>query len=96
MSTEVQPIDIADSVELLDLAEEVRRTGVGRLLMRGGQELALLVPIAPRDEEPSPRPARDEEDALLNIIGIGASTEPTDIARDELEYLAEAYSPSRG
>ncbi len=52
--------------------------------------------IAPRDEEPSPRPARDEEDALLNIIGIGASTEPTDIARDELEYLAEAYAPSRG
>lgn len=96
MSAEPQPIDVTDSSELLDLAEEVRRSGVGRLLKRGDQELALLTPVAPR---PTPSPPRRrpasalEQDAILNIVGIGASSEPTDIARHEREYLAEAYTP---
>ena len=88
MSAEVQPTDVTDSAELLDLAE-VRRSGVGRLLKRGEQELALLTPVAPQ------QPAGDQHDALLNIIGIGESAEPTDVARDEQEYLAEAYAPAR-
>ena len=96
MSTELQPIDITDSTELLALAEEVRRSGVARLLKRGEQDLALLTPLTPRQPARSPRRATIEErDALLNIIGIGASAEPTDIARDEQEYLAEAYAPAR-
>jgi hypothetical protein len=37
---------------------------------------------------------RAQRDALLNIVGIGESVEPTDIARDEREYLAKAYSPT--
>jgi hypothetical protein len=96
MSTEVQPIDVSDSAELLDLAEEVRRSGVGRLLKRGEQDLALLTPVAPRQEtRPRRQPAGERRDALLNIIGIGESAEPTDIAQHELEYLAEAYAPAR-
>jgi hypothetical protein len=94
MSTETRSLDVTDSVELLDLAEEVRRSGVGRLLVRGEQELALIVPIARGGESPSRQPGRDEGDAPLKIIGIGASAKPTDIARDELEYLAEAYASS--
>lgn len=95
MSTEMQPIDVTDSAELLDLAEEVRRSGVGRLLKRGEQDLALLTPVVPRQPARSRRqPTSEEGDALLNIIGIGASTEPTDIAQHELEYLAEAYAPA--
>ena len=94
MSTHVQPIDITDSAELLDLAEEVRRSGVGRLLKRGEQDLALLTPVTPRRPVRSRRPADGERDALLNIVGIGASAEPTDIARHESEYLAEAYTPA--
>lgn len=96
MSTEVQPIDITDSTELLALVEEVRRSGVGRLLKRGEQELALLTPVtARRKGQPHRQPAGDERDTLLDIIGIGASSEPTDIAQREGEYLAEAYSPAR-
>ena len=97
MSAEPQPIDVTGSRELLDLAEEVQRSGVGRLLMRGEQELALLTPVGPR---PSPggrshrqQSAGAERDAILNIVGIGASAEPTDVARHEREYLAEAYAP---
>ena len=96
MSAEAQPIDITDSSELLDLAEEVRRSGVTRLLKRGDQELALLTPVAPRwDVQPRRQPVSDKRDALLNIIGIGESAEPTDIAQHEAEYLAEAYTPIR-
>ncbi len=32
----------------------------------------------------------NEADSILNIIGIGASDEPTDIAKHKREYLAEA------
>jgi hypothetical protein len=95
MSVEVQPIDITDSSELLHLAEEVQRSGITRLLKRGEQALALLTPVAPRREVQPRQPAADKRDALLNIIGIGESAEPTNIAQHEGEYLAEAYTPTR-
>jgi hypothetical protein len=96
MRTEGRPIDITESSELLDLAEEVRRSRVSRLLKCGKQEIALLTPVAPCREVQSRRqPAHDKRDALLNIIGIGESAEPTNIAQREGEYLAEAYTPIR-
>jgi len=96
MSTEVKPIDVTESSELLNLAEDVRRSGVSRLLKRGEQELALLTPVTPRRKAQSRRQAAgDKRDAILNIIGIGESVEPTDIAQHEGEYLAEAYIPAR-
>ena len=94
VNPDVLPIDVTESGELLDLAEEVRRSGVGRLLVRGDEELALLTLVSSdRDARPR-RPADEQCDALLNIIGIGESAEPTDIAHDEQEYLAEAYAPT--
>ena len=95
MSAEVQPIDITDSSEMLHLAEEVQRSGVTRLLKRGEQALALLTPVVPRREAQPRQPADDKRDALLNIIGVGESAEPTDIAQHEGEYVAEAYTPPR-
>jgi hypothetical protein len=95
MSTKRQPIDVADSAELLDLAEEVRPSGVGQFLKRGDQELALLMPVAPRRTARSRRPTENKRDALLTIIGIGEPDEPTDIGRHELEYLADAYVSAR-
>ena len=44
VNPDVLPIDVTESGELLDLAEEVRRSGVGRLLVRVYEELALLTP----------------------------------------------------
>ena len=38
-------IDVTDSPELLHLAEEVSQTREPRMLRRGNQELALLLPI---------------------------------------------------
>ena len=96
MNTEVQSIDITNSSELLNLVEEVRRSGAAWLLKRGEQDLALLTPVASSQEgEPRRPPAGDARDTLLNIIGIGESAEPTAIAQHEGEYLAEAYTPAR-
>lgn len=96
MSTALQTLDVTESSELLDLAEEVQRTGVGRLLIRGDEELAQITPVASRPSSHSPQPAEDDgHDTLLHIIGLGASAEPTDIARNKQEYLAEAYAPTR-
>lgn len=95
MSAEPQPIDISGSSELLTLAEEVRRSGIGRVLKRGAQELALVTPIVPPSQAAATTRRRSRQatpDAILNIIGIGASAEPTDVARDEQHYLAEAYT----
>lgn len=96
MNSNLQPADVNESGTLLDLAEEVRRSGVGRLIKRGDQVLAVLLPVTPPQQVRSRRPSRREaHDALLNIVGLGASAEPTDIARDEQEELAEAYVPAR-
>jgi len=92
METDVQPIDITDSPEVLRLAEEVRRSGVSRVLMRGGEEVAVLVPLMRSGTAAKRRrPSGEARDAILNIIGIGESAEPTDIARHEREYLADAH-----
>jgi hypothetical protein len=34
-------------------------------------------------------------DSLWNIVGIGRSDEPTDVATCKDEYLAEAYAPTK-
>lgn len=92
METETQSIDITDSPELLRLAEEVRRSGVSRVLMRGEEVLAVLAPLVRPDKAlRRRRSSREPRDAILNIIGIGESGELTDIARHEREYLADAH-----
>jgi hypothetical protein len=65
------------------------------VLKRGDEEIVFLAPIRLRSKKPKrPRSgaiAATESDSILNIIGIGESSEPTDIARYEREYLADAY-----
>ncbi len=87
MAAKLPGIDVSDSTDLLDLADEVRRSGVGRILKRGEQELAVLSPLRPprsaasRTRRRPARPARPAPDTILNIIGISESAEPTDVAR---------------
>jgi excisionase family DNA binding protein len=53
-------------------------------------------PKAPKAKRATPtlrgRPT-SADDPLWNIVGIGASAEPTDLAQHKLEYLADAYAP---
>ncbi len=91
MNTEFQPIDISTWPDLLRLAEEVRRSGTGRVLRCGEEDLALLMPAHRRTARPRRVRPPAARDPILDIIGIGASEEPSDIAAHKHEYLAEAF-----
>ncbi len=87
-------VDVANEPALLRIAEDVRETGKARVLRRGTEELAVVMPVSPR-----PRRLRRDRpfttnDPLWNVAGIGHSTGPTDIATNKLKYLAEASSPT--
>jgi hypothetical protein len=96
MNAELEATDISNLPELLRLAEEVVASRSPRLLRRGDQAMVIVssvesapgVPEGPR--RASPGSARD---AILNIIGIGESPEPTDVSQHKHRYLAEAYEP---
>ncbi len=44
-------IDVTDEPELLRLAEDVRSTGESRVLRRNGEDLAVVIPVAPSMDE---------------------------------------------
>jgi excisionase family DNA binding protein len=62
----------------------------------------LATPVEPRAARAERRASSQsqrftKDDALWNIVGIaGDSGEPTDIAKHELEYLADAYADTHG
>jgi hypothetical protein len=98
MHDEAAPMDVADSAELLRLAEEVQASGRPRLLKRGDQPLALLTPVQPtkaRRRRPRSKPL-DRSDPLFNIIGILHWEGPTDVSENKHSYLAEAYEAELG
>ena len=87
-----RPVDVKATPDILRLAREVARSGVPMLLKDDEEELAVLMPASTvQPHSAVPGAGDDEQDTLLNIIGIGESKAPTDIARHEAEYLAEAY-----
>jgi hypothetical protein len=61
-------IDITDSPELLRAAEEVRATHTARLLRRGDEDIALLVPI-PRKRRTKKAPSKADFDAFHAAAG---------------------------
>jgi hypothetical protein len=84
------PLDISTSKDLLQLAEEVESSGVGRVLQRGGQPVAVLQPLGKSVKRRRPPTFQPEDDPLLGIIGIGASAGPSNIAEMKDEYISEA------
>jgi hypothetical protein len=88
-------VDVTDTPDVLRLAQEVARSGIPVMLEHDGQELAVLMPASKSGRRSGRTGASaDEQDTLLNIIGIGESAEPTDVARRKHDYLAEAYEPT--
>lgn len=67
MPENVKPLDISSTPELLQIAAEVRRTNTPRLLKRGSEPLAKLVPIKPR--KPRTRTTADHEAFLASAGG---------------------------
>ena len=44
-------IDVTNAPELLRLAEDVRSTGESRVLRRNGEDLAVVMPVSPAQNE---------------------------------------------
>lgn len=89
---EMKSVEIGDVPELVALAEEVRRTNEPRILRRQDEDIAMLTPVAPKRAKRIPRGKPfTADDPLWNVVGIGSSAEPTNIARYKHEYIADAY-----
>jgi hypothetical protein len=99
MGGEIPPVEIGHLPDLLELAESVQASGESRLLKCGDREVALITPVE-RKAGSARRPRRrdrrtNENDPLWNIIGVadaaGSPNDPTDVAANKHEYLADAY-----
>jgi hypothetical protein len=90
MAKALQPLDVSDLPELLRLAEEVRMSGMPRLLKRGDQEVAILAPPEPATRRD--RRSTNPSDPLWQIIGIGdavgAPDDPTDVSENRYRVPA--------
>lgn len=92
---ELKNIDVSDVPELLRIAEEVKRSGEPCVLKRDSEELAVLSPVTRLGSVRRGR-RTSANDPLWNIVGIGRSEGPTDVARNKHKYLAEAYAAKHG
>jgi hypothetical protein len=92
MAKELESLDVTDSPELLQLAQEVAQTGVGRVLRTADGELAVLKPVpkSRRSSRGAGRPLT-RDDALFSLVGIGSSGAPSDASERKHDILAKAY-----
>ncbi|HUG13526.1 MAG TPA: hypothetical protein VMM78_00795 [Thermomicrobiales bacterium] len=85
---------IAPDSDLAQLLRECAESGESLLIDTGDRVYQVTVratmPRIPDTIDGSVKP-----DAVLGIIGIGASEEPTDISRHKRAYLAEAFDSTR-
>ncbi len=78
--------------QLQELAEEVRKTKQSRTVDIGPDVVAIIKPAGTK------RRGRSGTDykALSQVVGLGASRQPTNIAEEKGALLAEAFAPKHG
>jgi len=102
VAAELPEIDVANSPELLKLAERVHADGASLVLSSHGRPLAMVLPAGEtgrgRKAERRPTKRRTRNASLRGIIGmIPADREgPTDVAEHHDRYLADAYLDTHG
>jgi hypothetical protein len=69
MAEQVKSIDVGDSPEILRLVEEVRRGGEPRVLRKGGEELATIVPLSKTSSVQFKKPTEADVEAFRNAAG---------------------------
>jgi hypothetical protein len=98
MASDLPPIDITRTPELLRLVEEMERAGQARRLCRGRQTVAVLSPAGPRSQQRAPVSRRRRtgrlgpNDAFWNLVGIGHSG-LGDVSSNKYKHLADAHYP---
>ena len=90
MRDERVSLDISASPDLLRLIEEIEQTGVELVLVRGAEEVALVTALPAATPRLSRRRKQLQPERVLDIIGIGASDQESDIARFKDHYIADA------
>jgi len=76
---------------LQELAEEVRTTKRPRTVDTGPDVVAVIKPIRRTRRSHS----ATNYETLWQVVGMGASDQPTDIAQEKGALLAEAYEPKQ-
>lgn len=84
--------EIGTPSELLQLAEEVRATGVTTVLCRNGENLVELRPARAIKKSRQKSKVFDRKDPLWGIVGIVKDNGgPGDVSSNVDKYLADAY-----
>ena len=84
----LKPIDISNLPDLVRIAEEVRITGEPRVLRRGSEEVAVVMPIGPADEPSHASPSTDRGEAAEAAIW-------NDVGARGADNVWERYDPKR-
>lgn len=84
----LKKVEINRNTDIVALAEEVQRTNEGRVLQRGDEDVAVLMPV---QEDADAYKTFTQHDPLFSIIGMASSGEPHNISEDKYTYLADAY-----
>jgi hypothetical protein len=90
MGDEREPVEIGQWPALAELAREVSRRRLPRLLLQQGQAVAVLAPLEPTP--PASEGQADDASALpngwlLGLVGLGESEGPTDVSENKYRYL---------
>lgn len=99
MARKLEPFDTTGTPDVAELAEEVARTGVARVLSRDGEALAIVSPVSNKKRRrPEWRRAKPSSlnDWLGDLIGVGTSPGPGDVSANVHRYVAEAIHGKSG
>ncbi len=69
MAEQPKSIDISDVLDILRLAEEVRRVGEPRVLRRDGEDLAMVVPLPRAKTSRFKKPTEADLEAFRSAAG---------------------------
>lgn len=75
MAKELKPVDVATVPGLLSIVEEVRASGVARLIKRDGEDLAILAPVKPPKARAPRGKTKADYEALLAAAGSWADVD---------------------
>lgn len=96
MTEELRPLDISHSDEVRRLVEEVHATDEALALQIHHRTVAILAP-APRSRSTArQRKVTSAADPLWNIVGLGRTDGPGDVAENVDAYLTKALLPREG
>ena len=91
MAKELQSIEIGNIPEVLRLAEEVQKSKQPCLLKRQGEQVAVIMPIAPVRTRPRRTGIISRDDPFVRMAGTGDSGIIGGISGRKYDYFRKAF-----